>query len=109
MKIEFSRQIFENPYILHFLKILPVRGELFHTDGQTDMTKLIIAFHNFSKDPNNGWTKFKAHLLHQQRDIIHSRDAKSLLKHLPKVDRRFTSASKKKILPLEISELLTQS
>ena len=32
-------------------------GELFHVDGltdrQTDMTKLIVAFHNFSNAPKN--------------------------------------------------------
>jgi hypothetical protein len=26
--------------------------ELFHEDGQTDMTKLIVAFHNFTGAPN---------------------------------------------------------
>jgi len=29
------------------MKILPVRAELFHADGQVDMSKLIVAFHNF--------------------------------------------------------------
>ena len=36
-----------------FIKIRPVRAELFHsdsrTDGETDMTKLTVAFHNFAK------------------------------------------------------------
>ena len=43
------------------MEIRPVGAELFHadrgmygwTDGRTDMTKLIIAFHNFSKAPTN--------------------------------------------------------
>jgi len=39
------------------MKILPVGAELFHafqqTDGRTDMTKLIVAFRNFAKAPNN--------------------------------------------------------
>jgi hypothetical protein len=40
-----------------FQKIRPVGVELFHTDGQTDgwtdMTKLIVAFRNSVKDPDN--------------------------------------------------------
>jgi len=31
------------------MKILQVEAELFHADGRTDMTTLILAFHNFSK------------------------------------------------------------
>ena len=30
------------------MKIRPVGAELFHADGQTDMTKLIVAFRNFA-------------------------------------------------------------
>jgi len=37
------------------MKIRPVGTELFHADGQTDrqtdMTKLIVAFHNFANPP----------------------------------------------------------
>ena len=37
------------------MKIRPVGAELFHadrrTDGQTDMAKPIVAFHNFAKAP----------------------------------------------------------
>jgi len=33
------------------MKIRPVGAELFHADGQTDMTKLTIAFRNFAKTP----------------------------------------------------------
>jgi len=33
------------------MKILPVGAELFHTDGQTDMAKLIAAFRNFANAP----------------------------------------------------------
>ena len=29
------------------MKIRPVEAELFHADGETDMSKLIIAFRNF--------------------------------------------------------------
>jgi hypothetical protein len=31
------------------MKIRPVGDELFHADGRTDMTKLIVAFRNFAK------------------------------------------------------------
>ena len=34
-----------------FIKICPVGAELFHTDGQTAKTKLIIAFRNLAKAP----------------------------------------------------------
>jgi hypothetical protein len=33
------------------MKILSVGAELFHADRRTDMTKLIIAFRNFSNEP----------------------------------------------------------
>ena len=32
-----------------FMKIPPVGAELFHADGRTDMTKLIVSFRNFAK------------------------------------------------------------
>jgi len=34
MELELSRQVFE-PQISNFVKIRPVRAELFHVDGQT--------------------------------------------------------------------------
>ena len=33
------------------MKIRPVGAELFRADGQTDMTKLIVAFRNFANVP----------------------------------------------------------
>jgi hypothetical protein len=33
------------------MTIRAVGGELFHTDGQTDMSKLTIAFRNFANAP----------------------------------------------------------
>jgi hypothetical protein len=33
------------------MKIRLVGAELVHTDGQTDMTKLIVAFRNFANAP----------------------------------------------------------
>ena len=35
------------------MKIHPVGAELFHADGQTDRTKLIVAFLNSSNAPKN--------------------------------------------------------
>jgi len=35
------------------MKIRPVGAKLFHKDGQTDMTNLIVAFYNFAKAPKN--------------------------------------------------------
>ena len=35
------------------MKIGPVAAELFHADGRTDMTKLIVAFHYFANAPTN--------------------------------------------------------
>jgi hypothetical protein len=51
MTLEFSRRILENPQISNFLKIIPMEAELLHTDGQTDMTKLTVASHNFANEP----------------------------------------------------------
>jgi hypothetical protein len=45
MDLEFSGQIFEK-YSAHSIKLRPVGAELFHADGQTDMTKLTVAFRN---------------------------------------------------------------
>jgi len=47
MKVEFFRHIFvKKKSISNFTKTRPVGAELFHGDGQTDMTKLTVAFHN---------------------------------------------------------------
>jgi hypothetical protein len=35
------------------MKIRPVGAELFHADGRTDMTKLIVPFRNFVNAPKN--------------------------------------------------------
>jgi len=42
----------KNTHISNFMKTLPVRAELFHMDGRTDMTKLIVALHNSANTPN---------------------------------------------------------
>ena len=41
---------FENSQISNFMKIRPMEAELFHTDGQTDVTKLLYAI---------SWTSLK--------------------------------------------------
>jgi hypothetical protein len=35
------------------MRIYPIGAELFHADGQTDMSKLTEAFRNFAKAPKN--------------------------------------------------------
>jgi hypothetical protein len=57
-KRELSKQIFEKKtQISNFINIRPVSAELFHadrrTDRRTDMTKLIVAYRNFAKAPND--------------------------------------------------------
>jgi hypothetical protein len=39
--------------VLNIMKIRPVGAELFHMDGRTDMTKLIVGFRNFANAPKN--------------------------------------------------------
>jgi hypothetical protein len=61
MKIKLSRQIFVRSSDTKFRWIRPVGTELFHADRQTerrmdeqtDMTKLMVAFRNFSNSPND--------------------------------------------------------
>ena len=35
------------------MKIRPVRAEFSHADGQTDVSKLIVALRNFANAPKN--------------------------------------------------------
>ena len=56
MKLEFSRQILEKYSNINVMKIRPVGAELLFADGQTDMTKLIVAFRNFT-NANENWTE----------------------------------------------------
>ena len=51
MKTEFSRQIFEKYSNIKFRENSSVGAQLFHADGQADMTKLIIAFRNSANAP----------------------------------------------------------
>ena len=47
----FSLDFRKKALISCLIKIRPVGAELFLADGQTDMTKLIVAFHNFANAP----------------------------------------------------------
>jgi len=53
--LNFLTRLSKNPQIPNFMKIRPVGVELFHaderTDGETEMTKLIFAFHNPATAP----------------------------------------------------------
>jgi len=52
----------------NFVKNRPVGAELFHADGQTDMTKLIVAFRNFACAPENQSLRpVAAHSPHSER------------------------------------------
>jgi hypothetical protein len=35
------------------MKIRPVESDLFHADGRTEMTKLIVVFLNYANAPKN--------------------------------------------------------
>jgi hypothetical protein len=43
----------EKPHISNFMKIRLVGAELFHADGQTDMTTLIADIRNFANETKN--------------------------------------------------------
>ena len=47
----------KNTQMSNLIKIRPVGAELFHSDGQTDMLKLIVSFRNFTNAPNTKYTK----------------------------------------------------
>jgi len=49
MTLEFSRRILEKS--LNIMKIRRVGADVFHADGRTDMTKVIVAFCNFANAP----------------------------------------------------------
>jgi hypothetical protein len=58
--LKFLDRFSRKAQISSFIEIRPMGAEFFHagrrTDGQTDMTKLIVAFRNFSKAPKMLWT-----------------------------------------------------
>ena len=47
MKLEFLLTDFQLQIKQNFTKIRPIRAEFLHKEGQTDMTKQVVAFHNY--------------------------------------------------------------
>jgi hypothetical protein len=57
MYLEFSRQIFEKYSNIKFHETPSIGSQVVsrgRTDGQADMTQLIVAFSNFANAPKNG-------------------------------------------------------
>jgi hypothetical protein len=52
--------------MLSFMKIHAVGSELFHADGRTDMTKLIVAFRNCWNAPEIVFVQVSKHLKDRQ-------------------------------------------
>jgi hypothetical protein len=65
MTSEFSRQFFGK-----LTKILRVGVNLFHADGQTGMTKLIISFCNFANAPKNYENRCAVTAIHSKYKLI---------------------------------------
>jgi hypothetical protein len=79
IKFPIFQRSFENTQISDFMKPHPLGAELLHaadaqtsvcasagrTDGQTDMTKLMVTFRNFAKMPKHGFKKY-----YQPRDYF---------------------------------------
>ena len=58
IKLPFSGQIFRKIHkIQNFIKIRLEGGELFHTDGRTDIKKLVAGFRNVANPPKNDHEK----------------------------------------------------
>jgi hypothetical protein len=52
IKLEYSPVFFsKDTQISNFMEIRPVGTELFYADGQTDVTKLKVAFRNYTDAP----------------------------------------------------------
>ena len=64
IKLEFFNRLSKNAEISNFMKIRPVGAALFHADGQTDTTKLTVAFRNFANAHGNrqGFLLFLPHI-----------------------------------------------
>ena len=75
MKLEFSGRIFEKKVFRckTFMKILPVGAELYHTDGQTDMTKLIVALRTFANAPPKKLPILLTECIYMFRIVLHNK------------------------------------
>jgi hypothetical protein len=51
MNLEFLDGFSKNTLMSNFMKIRPVGAGLFHEDGQTDMTKLMVVVRYFANAP----------------------------------------------------------
>ena len=51
MTLDFFERFSKNSQIANLMKICTVGAELFHEDGRTDLTKLIVAHRNFMNAP----------------------------------------------------------
>ena len=69
--------MFDKVRSLIFIRILLVGAELFHADGQTDMTKLTVAFRNFANAPKKA-TSFG--LLFITQPCVYTHDKSAFLK-----------------------------
>ena len=54
LNLNFLDRFYKTTQIPNFTKIRLVIAELFYAHSRTDMTKLIVAFRNFSKAPGKG-------------------------------------------------------
>jgi hypothetical protein len=52
--LKFVNRFSKNTQISSFMKIRPVGEQLYHADGRTDKTNLIVAFRNFANAPKKG-------------------------------------------------------
>jgi len=51
--LDFLDRLSQDVQISNFTKIRPFGAEVFHADGRTDRTKLIVALHNSANTPKN--------------------------------------------------------
>ena len=63
-------RISKNTQLSNFMKIRPVGTEVFHADGQTDMTTLIIPFRNFANAPQMWSAALNTEQLVETRKIL---------------------------------------